>query len=60
MEKRSIVYGNCSFYISFLFGNNVFLASLFGYDPKEDIEMISQLLSLFHIGQDLDLAKLTE
>lgn len=36
-----------------------FLASLFGYDPKEDIEMISQLLSLFHIGQDLDLAKLT-
>lgn len=58
--KNGVLYmGTAVFtFLSYLV-TTFFLASLFGYDPKEDIEMISQLLSLFHIGQDLDLAKLT-
>lgn len=58
--KNGILYiGTVVFtFLSYLV-TTIFFASLFGYDPKDDIEMISYFLSLFHFGQDLNMVKLT-
>lgn len=58
--KNGILYiGTAVFtFLSYLV-TTIFFASLFGYDPKDDIEMISYFLSLFHFGQDLNMVKLT-
>lgn len=58
--KNGILYiGTAVFtFLSYLV-TTIFFASLFGYEPKDDIEMISYFLSLFHFGQDLNMVKLT-
>lgn len=58
--KNGILYiGTAVFtFLSYLV-TTIFFSSLFGYDPKDDIEMISYFLSLFHFGQDLNMVKLT-